>query len=269
MAISILLTGTLALLTFTGWKRIILPSMIASLVDTPYRYCYTSTLWRYAGGASAYCFIFFTLVWGSAFLLSNILGVLFTPAGLSNTNWQAVSLPMLVLGIYGLCSLPVLRRLTLYLHSTVMRHLFFPIIPSSVEDVAISQLLRDTEVSPSDDSEELRELRVPDTEVEREEIQRQIHSMVVLYEKLAKLFNEDPNKPIKMWLYGEEWSLIHHLYQSVLNQLQQHPTTLTPELLNTLQLCQYYCCHLLVRYWFSTAFTDDQRQSRYSEIKAA
>jgi hypothetical protein len=257
MVVSIALTLFLALLTFTHWKNTTLASMVAPIIDTPYRYCYVSTWSRYIGVALSYCFVFFTIVWGSAYLLTNMLSALFGIGEISRSSWQSNTLPVLVLGIYGLCWLPGIRNFTLGLHKTVIRHLFFPILPSTGEEYAINQLLRATEA--------MDESGMSDLPINADsDIQRQLHSMMFVHDKLAGLLS-GKGQPVKAMVYGEEWSLINSLYRSVFTQMQEKPDEFSPDLLNTVRLCQYYCCHLMVRYLFSTSLTAEQRHQRFHQ----
>ena len=261
MTISLLLTIALALYTFNHWQEVVLPSVLATVSNTPFQYCYTSTLCRYLLVGAAYCFVFFILIWGSAYLLSNVLASMLPEPTLTRTNWRAISLPLLVLVIYALCWLPGLRQTILGLHRSVMRHLFFPIIPSTQEDFAIHELLKATEELAEKTDATLSKY----TDAETQAVERQIHSLVVIHARLHELFSS-PQSQLKALLYTEEWSFIDSLYEAIQQQLRQHPHQFKPELCNIVQLCQYYCCHLLVRYWFNNNLTDDQRREQVTHL---
>jgi hypothetical protein len=141
----------------------------------------------------------------------------------------------------------------------VIRHLFFPILPSTGEELAINQLLKVTPVLNEDESS-LNDIALsPDSEAHQ-----QFRSMVYFHNKLTDLLS-GKGQPIKAIIYGEELALINSLYQHVLVQLQDNPSDIPPNLLNTIQLCQYYCCHLMERYLFSTSFTAEQRHHRFHQ----
>ena len=264
MVVGSLLTIVLAVITFQRRKETSLSSLLATIADTPYRYCYASTLSRFFSVGVVYCLIFFTFIWGSAYLLSHILWVVFKPSTLSPENWRTASLPILVFAVYGMCWLPGLSAVTLDFHRAIMRHLFFPILPSTKEEHAIRHLLKVTEDIPDDETSCL-DLSQSNWQNMPTDIQRQVHSMLKLYNKLALLLN-DPNNQLRSVMFGDEWALINGLYQAISTEFNKQNRELPPEVLNTIQLCQYYCCHLLVRYWFTSTLNDRERRENLEQF---
>lgn len=257
MYVSVIFTIALALFTFSRWQRATLAAAESNIAETPHRFCYTSTSGRRFSVAVGYCLLVLIVVGGLAYGLAQLAWG-FVPASWDlHSGWRAVLIAAMVLLVGAAFQLPGLRRVVDELRQIILRHLFFPVLPTVTEEALIEQLIGQ-EPAPEVATDRHR-VSPPELSAT---CRYRAEKLTAIHAKLAAMLGVKKHPLLSVW-YADEWELIDNLYQSLMHQVR---TCRDPALLDQLELCEYYCWHLTVRYVFSTCFTHHQRAAKFAKL---
>lgn len=256
MLISVVLAMALAVITFFRWQRATLAAAETNIAHTPHRFCYTSTSGRRFSVAVGYCLLVLIVVGGLAYGLAEFLWRSVLADWEIDSGWRAVMIAIMVVLVGAAFQLPGLCKLVDELRQTILRHLFFPVLPTAREEAVIEQLCGEAPTAQAMDHGELspRELIVA--------CRYHAEKLTAIHAKLAAMLDGKRHTLRSLW-YGDEWELIDNLYQALMHQVR---TCRDPALLDQLELCEYYCWHLIVRYVFSTSLTRRQRAAKFAKL---
>lgn len=265
--ISFVLALGFALITFFHWERASLAAAESNISNTPQRYCHTSTTSRRLLVGTGFCVLVLFVIGLPAYLLVKVFWALpGAKALLDSVVWQWLIAAIAVALVAFAFRLPWLREARRQVRQIVLRHQFFPVLPTHYEQAIIQQLMVDAKrrrdnANTKGDSENIDRENRELNELCRSEMRR----LENLYQRLGETLNGEGRLLKIIWL-SPEWDLASSIYEALVEQRQQYPNHYSPALLQQIHLCEYYCLHLVARYIFATSFSREQSLSQFSKF---
>jgi hypothetical protein len=257
MTIAILLIILLSLLIFRHWE---MASRLASVVDGPNRFFYVSTATRRLMVVAGFCLLALVVVGGVAAAIHNTLWQKTLDEYRKHSWVNTVLLGAVTSGTFLLFALPPLRPLVRRLRYFLLRHLFFPTLPSCREEGIIRQLMAGKGFEYDLDSESGSAAAMGGLGDQTDDLQAHFDELTRLHEKLQKTVGNTLGGKL---LFGKEWEMADSIFQSVCRQMALPVQRRNVNLHDKIHCCLYYSYRLMADYVFVTGFTRWQQLCKF------